>query len=135
MRAHEAGALHGDLGVDVVIVTVYRAALHRARMAGVRVEMANLLSDYVVRDMDLAGLKTFVAATDQDERNTIAAREFSHILGRAHVFQLAVAPAHAMSSIGLADPNGVSRLCPSPAPKPSLDTAKLWTLSSWFMVS
>lgn len=83
----------GDVGVDVVIVTVYRAALQRARMAGVRVEMANLLSDYVVRDMDLAGLKTFVAATDQDERNTIAAREFSHVLGRAHVFQLAIAPA------------------------------------------
>ncbi|WP_277452159.1 sodium:proton antiporter [Janibacter sp. DB-40] len=83
----------GDVGVDVVIVTVYRAALQRARMAGMRVEMANLLSDYVVRDMDLAGLKTFVAATDQDERNTIAAREFSHFLGRAHVFQLAVAPA------------------------------------------
>ncbi|WEV79520.1 sodium:proton antiporter [Janibacter cremeus] len=82
-----------DVGVDVVIVTVYRAALQRARMAGMRVEMANLLSDYVVRDMDLAGLKTFVAATDQDERNTIAAREFSHFLGRAHVFQLAVAPA------------------------------------------
>lgn len=83
----------GDVGVDVVIVTVYRAALQRARMAGMRVEMANLLSDYVVRDMDLAGLKTFVAATDQDERNTIAAREFSHFLGRAHVFQLAVASA------------------------------------------
>lgn len=81
----------GEEGVDVVMVTVYRAALHRARMAGVRVEMANLLSDYVVRDMDLAGLKTFVAATDQDERNTIAAREFSHVLGRAHVFQLATA--------------------------------------------
>nr|WP_246297696.1 cation:proton antiporter [Janibacter cremeus] len=81
----------GEEGVDVVMVTVYRAALHRARMAGVRVEMANLLSDYVVRDMDMAGLKTFVAATDQDERNTIAAREFSHVLGRAHVFQLAPA--------------------------------------------
>lgn len=81
----------GEEGVDVVMVTVYRAALHRARMAGVRVEMANLLSDYVVRDMDLAGLKTFVAATDQDERNTIAAREFSHVLGRKHVFQLATA--------------------------------------------
>ncbi len=79
----------GELGVDVVVVSVYRSAINRARMAGVRVEMANLLSDYVVRDMDLAGLKTFVAATDQDERNTIAAREFAHVLGRANVFQLA----------------------------------------------
>ncbi|WP_338748122.1 cation:proton antiporter [Janibacter alittae] len=80
-----------DLGVDVVMVSVYRVALNRARMAGIRVEMANLLSDYVVRDMELAGLKTFVAATDQDERNAIAAREFSHVLGRKHVFQLAPA--------------------------------------------
>src|SRR5690606_25206703 len=31
-------------------------------------------------------------------------------------------------------PNGRSRLCPSPEPNPSLDTAKLWSRSSCSMV-
>ena len=102
--------------------SVYRAALHRARMAGVRVEMAHLLSDYVVRDMDLAGLKTFVAATDQDERNTIAAREFSHVLGRANVFQLASATT---DHVGADRTGPASRLTARTPFAPALEYAEL----------
>jgi hypothetical protein len=47
------------------------------------------------------------------------------------VGQLAVAPAHANMTPGSASPNGRSRLWFSPAPKPSRETLKFWTLSSW----
>ena len=111
-----------DLGVDVVIVTGFRAALRRARSEGLRVEMANVLSDYVVRDMDLAGLKTFVAATDQDERNAIAAREFSHVLGRKHVFQLAAAPTE---HVGADRTETASHLTARTAFSPALEHAEM----------
>lgn len=87
-----------ELDVDVVLIAQDPLELSRARMAGVRVERANLLSDYIVRDMDMAGLKTLIAATDQDERNSIAAREFAHVLGRANTFQLAPATGKGMGA-------------------------------------
>src|SRR4051812_17098651 len=37
-----------------------------------------------------------------------------------------------MSSLGSAEPNGRSRLWPSPAPKPSLETVKFCTRNNWF---
>lgn len=80
-----------EVGVPVIVVSDDRAEISAARMTGVRAERANILSDYVVRDMDLAGMKTLVAVTDGDERNATAAREFAHVLGRAHAFQLAPA--------------------------------------------
>ncbi len=78
-----------ELKVGVVLVSSDTAELSRARMAGVRVERANILSDYAVRDMDLAGMKSLIAATDDDERNATAAREFAYVLGSAKVYQLA----------------------------------------------
>ncbi|WKV15697.1 cation:proton antiporter [Janibacter limosus] len=78
-----------ELGVPVVIVSDDPSEISSARMAGVRAERANILSDYAVRDMDSAGMKTLVALTDGDERNATAAREFAHVLGRGNVFQLA----------------------------------------------
>src|SRR3546814_11230903 len=50
--------------------------------------------------------------------------------GAVRLGQLAVAPAQAMSSAGLAWPNGRSRLWPSPEPKPSCDTTKFCTFNS-----
>lgn len=44
--------------------------------------------------------------------------------------QLAVAPAQDIRAPGSACPNGRSRLWPSPAPNPSLDTVKFCTRSS-----
>lgn len=78
-----------EVGGSPVLVSQDRSDVARARMAGVRVERANILSDYAVRDMNLAGVKTLVTATDSDDRNATAAREFARILGRANVFQLA----------------------------------------------
>lgn len=78
-----------EVGGAPVLVSQDRRDLARARMSGVRVERANILSDYAVRDMNLAGVKTLITCTDSDDRNATAAREFAHILGRAHVFQLA----------------------------------------------
>jgi hypothetical protein len=38
--------------------------------------------------MDMAGIGSLIACTSEEEVNATAAREFAHLLGRAHVYQL-----------------------------------------------
>lgn len=77
-----------ELGVPTLIVARERQDLRAARMSGLRTEAASIISEYAVEDMDLAGIKSMVCATRDDDTNAIAASEFSHVLGRANVFNL-----------------------------------------------
>lgn len=77
-----------DLGLPVLIVARSYASLAGARMAGVPTLTANILSEFAVKDMDLAGMGHFIACTPQDEINATAAREFRHVFGGAHTYQL-----------------------------------------------
>lgn len=77
-----------ELGVPSVIVARERADLRAARMSGLRTEAASIISEYAVEDMDLAGIRSMVCATRDDDTNAIAAGEFSHVLGRSHVYTL-----------------------------------------------
>ncbi len=77
-----------NAGVTTTVVTSEYEKTAKARRIGVDAVLANILSEFAVKDLDLAGTKTLIAATSQDEVNFTAAREFSHVLGRANVFQL-----------------------------------------------
>lgn len=77
-----------DSGVTTLLVARDYAKLQPARMAGLTTETANILSDYAVKDMELAGIGSLISCTDDDEVNATAAREFAHVLGRANVYQL-----------------------------------------------
>lgn len=88
----QAAAALGGLEVPTVLISQDRRELALARHDGdgswVRTEHGNVLSEFVVEELDLAGIASFVAATDSDGTNTTAAREFAHDLGRAHTYQL-----------------------------------------------
>lgn len=84
----EAARRLSESGFEPLIVSREYPKLAEARSAGLRTVVANILSDYAVRDMDMAGVGTLVAMTDNDEVNSTAAREFAHVLGRANVFAL-----------------------------------------------
>ncbi|HEU5044652.1 MAG TPA: sodium:proton antiporter [Nocardioidaceae bacterium] len=84
----DAARLLRELGVPTMIVAREYVDLSRAKMAGLQTVTANVLSEYVVKDLDLSGIGSLVACTSDDEHNATAAREFIHDLGRAHVFQL-----------------------------------------------
>ena len=84
----DAAGLLRELGVPTMIVAREYVDLSRAQMAGLQTVTANVLSEFVVKDLDLSGIGSLVACTSDDEHNATAAREFSHDLGRAHVFQL-----------------------------------------------
>ncbi|HET7357010.1 MAG TPA: cation:proton antiporter [Nocardioidaceae bacterium] len=84
----DAARLLRELGVPTMIVAREYVDLSRAKMAGLQTVTANVLSEYVVKDLDLSGIGSLVACTSDDEHNATAAREFIHDLGRANVFQL-----------------------------------------------
>jgi NhaP-type Na+/H+ or K+/H+ antiporter len=75
-------------GIPCLLVSREYADLAGARRAGLTSVTTDILSDYAVKDMDLAGIGTLIACTAKDEVNATAAREFQHVLGRANVFQL-----------------------------------------------
>lgn len=59
-----------------------------ARMEGLTAVRANILSEYAEEEIDLAGLGHLIAATPNNEVNSLAAREFQHRFGKANVWQL-----------------------------------------------
>jgi NhaP-type Na+/H+ or K+/H+ antiporter len=84
----QAAAVLRESQVTTLVVSRDYRSLAGARMSGLPTVTANILSDYAVKDMDLAGIGTLVACTSEEEVNATAAREFAHHLGRANVWQL-----------------------------------------------
>ncbi len=77
-----------DLGIPVLVVARNHATLAGARAAGLNTLTANILSEYAVKDMDLAGMGSFIACTPEDEVNATAAREFRRVFGAGRTYQL-----------------------------------------------
>jgi hypothetical protein len=74
--------------IPVLLVARNEATLARAREAGLPTLTANILSEFAVKDMDLAGIGYFIACTPEDEVNATAARQFARVFGRANTYQL-----------------------------------------------
>jgi hypothetical protein len=66
-----------------------------ARLDGLQAVRANILSEYAEEEIDLAGLGHLVAATPNNEVNSLAVREFQHRFGKAKVWQITPADAGA----------------------------------------
>ena len=75
-------------GHQVLLLDTQFTKVAAAKMEGLRALRANILSEYVEEEMDFAGLGHLVAATPNDEVNSMAGREFVHRFGRANVWQL-----------------------------------------------
>lgn len=99
-----ASTLH-DAGLDVVVATVNRSDEHRARMAGLQTFYGNVLDEDVDLRLELSGIGRLFALTPNDEVNTLAARRFKDLFGRAETYQLSPSE----SSDG-ADTSGVADL-------------------------
>jgi len=74
--------------IQTLVLSRHYRSLAGARMSGLSTVTANILSDYAVRDMEMAGIGSLIACTREEEVNATAAREFAHLLGRANVYQL-----------------------------------------------
>lgn len=83
-----AKALHDD-GFDVLMLDTNFSNVAAASLAGIPAKRANILSEYVEEELDLTGIGQLIAATNNDEVNSLAAREFTHIFGSAEIWQVA----------------------------------------------
>ena len=94
----QAAKVLDESRIQTLVLSRHYRSLAGARMSGLPTVTANILSDYAVKDMDLAGIGSLIACTSEEEVNATAAREFAHVLGRAHVYQLRRALAEDRSS-------------------------------------
>jgi NhaP-type Na+/H+ or K+/H+ antiporter len=83
-----AKALHDD-GHRVMLLDTNYNNVSAAKMLGLDAQRANILSEFAEEELDFNGLGHLVAATPNDEVNSIAAFRFQHQFSRAGVWQLA----------------------------------------------
>jgi NhaP-type Na+/H+ or K+/H+ antiporter len=94
----QAAKVLDESRIQTLVLSRHYRSLAGARMSGLPTVTANILSDYAVKDMDMSGIGSLIACTSEEEVNATAAREFAHVLGRAHVYQLRRALAEDRSS-------------------------------------
>lgn len=85
----DLAALLIENGVSVTLVDTNYSQVAAAKMDGIPAHCASVLGEYV-HEMDLSGIGRFLALTQNDEVNALAMREWTHLVGRANVFQLAM---------------------------------------------
>ncbi|MCA9116155.1 MAG: sodium:proton antiporter [Planctomycetaceae bacterium] len=86
--ARKAARAVSERGYPVLLVDTNHSNLAAARMAGLRVCHANVLSEYVREETDMGGIGRLLAVTPNDEVNALAALEFADQFGRSEVYQL-----------------------------------------------
>jgi len=82
-----AKALQED-GHAVMLLDTRYQKISSARLDGLNAVRANILSEYAEEELDFSGLGHLVAATPNDEVNSLATKEFSHRFGKANVWQI-----------------------------------------------
>jgi NhaP-type Na+/H+ or K+/H+ antiporter len=86
--AIEAAKLIQDSGFRVLMIDSNYDVTATARMAGIPAVNANILSEFASEELDLVGIGNMIAATPNDQVNTLACINLGHSLGISHVFQL-----------------------------------------------
>jgi hypothetical protein len=84
-------ALHGE-GFPVLLVDTNRENIAAARLSGLPVLHASVLSHVVIEETQLAPIGRFLALTSNDEVNALAAVQFQRTFTRSEVYQLAPVP-------------------------------------------
>jgi len=83
-----ARTLHED-GHDILMLDTNYSHIASATVEGIPAQRANILSEFVEEELELTGLGHLMAATPNDEVNSLAAKEFTHIFGSSNVWQVA----------------------------------------------
>lgn len=76
-------------GHEVLMLDTNYSHVAAANVEGIPAKRANILSEYVEEELELNGLSLLMATTTNDEINSLAAKEFTHIFGSANVWQIA----------------------------------------------
>ncbi len=82
-----AKILHNE-GFQVLLVDFNWENISAARGEGLRTYYANVLSEYILDEIELDGIGRLLSLTSNDEVNSLAALHFEDIFGRSEVYQL-----------------------------------------------
>lgn len=74
-------------GFQVMLVDTNFRNITAARMQNLPAQCASILSDFVSEELNLGGIGRLLAATPNDEVNSLACMEFTHLFGRKEVYQ------------------------------------------------
>ncbi len=93
MGAHSLGraiahALENQ-GFTAVLIDSNWSNISQARLGGLKTYYGNAYAEQALEDINFNGIGRFLALTDNDEANALAALHFAEIFGRAEVYQLA----------------------------------------------
>ena len=83
-----------DLGFKVLLIDVNEQNIKQARDNNLSAETADALSEQIFDALDLSGIRSFIAATSNDETNTLAVIHFTEVFEKQEVYQLAAPVTH-----------------------------------------
>ncbi|MGB7346449.1 MAG: cation:proton antiporter [Pirellulaceae bacterium] len=75
-------------GVEVLLVDTNYNKISTARVDGINASCANILNEHVIEELPLSGIGRLLAMTPNDEVNSLAVRECTHLFERSQVYQL-----------------------------------------------
>ncbi len=78
-----------DDGFNVLLLDTKYEKILEANEVGVPAIRANILSEYAEHEIDFGGIGQLIAATPNDEINSLACLEYVHSFGRKNVWQVA----------------------------------------------
>lgn len=81
-------------GHNVLLMDTKYEKIAEAKLAGVPALRANVLSEYAEHEVDLGGIGQLIAATPNDEINSLASIEYMHTFGRKNIWQVAPEDKH-----------------------------------------
>ena len=76
-----------EQGMTVLLIDVNENNIERAREQGLPAVAADALGEQVFDELDLSGIKRFIAATSNDETNSLAALRFKEVFEGGEVYQ------------------------------------------------
>ncbi|WP_145420680.1 sodium:proton antiporter [Planctomycetes bacterium K23_9] len=74
--------------ISVLLVDTNYNKISKARVDGIEASCANILNEHVVEELPLSGIGRLLAMTPNDEVNSLAVRECTHLFERSQVYQL-----------------------------------------------
>lgn len=90
-----------ELELPVIVIDASWHRLRPARLAGVAIHFGQVVSESADQSLDLSGIGTVFAATDNDAYNALVCTRFSNEFNRSAVFQLPMPSADEHETKGL----------------------------------
>ena len=88
-----------EQGISVLLMDANERNIEQAQERELPAVLANALEEQVLDELDLSGIRRFMALTANDDTNSLAALRFKEVFGSGEVFQPAASPLRPETSL------------------------------------